>query len=107
MKPIYIVIAASLLTLAFAPVSTVATHEETDCQLEAPPGTVVPVGDLYVNDRGSPAGTGLITGGGTWVYMEANDVAGLQLGGASAIGEEDPEAANQGICGHAPDMLIF
>ena len=38
-------------------------------------------GTLYIDDRGDPQGTGLLTGGGTWFYAEDNGAAGLQYSG--------------------------
>ncbi len=50
-------------------------------------------GTLYVHDRpgdGSPYGSGLFTGAGTWFYAESNNVPGLQLsGGTSVLDEAD------------------
>ncbi|MGB0652987.1 MAG: hypothetical protein ACPGQL_07280 [Thermoplasmatota archaeon] len=39
----------------------------------------IEVAGLYIDDRGDPYGTGFITGGGTWLYMESNGVPGMQL----------------------------
>lgn len=45
----------------------------------------IAIGDFWLDDRGDPVGTGLITGDGTWVYEESNGVEGLQVGGADEI----------------------
>lgn len=105
----YLLIAASLLAVAFTSVSAVATHETTDCELGSPPGEVIVIpsgesdirGDIYLNDRpgqGAPVGTGLITGGGTWIYEEFNGIPGLQT---------DDSTSSQEICGHESDLLHF
>jgi hypothetical protein len=111
MKLRQLLIAASLVSVAFAS-TAVATHDSPDCTLEDPPGEVVTVpasetgqaNDLYINDRpgeGAPTGTGLLTGGGTWIYEEANDIDGLQT-------DADADStSDQSICGHTPDTLIF
>lgn len=59
------------------------------------------VGTTYVEDRGED---GLVfVGGGTWVYLESNGIAGLQRGGVSLTGEEEP-CPDEEV---APDTLIF
>ncbi len=105
----YLIVAVSLLTVAFTSVSAVATHDESDCELGSPPGEVIVIptgesdtrGDLYVNDRpgeGAPVGTGLVTGGGTWIYEESNGIPGLQT---------EDSTSSQELCGHEPDLLHF
>lgn len=59
----------------------------------------IAVGDYWLDDRGDPIGTGLITGDGTWVYEESNGVEGLQVGG-------DAEIDKYVDCSD-PDTLIF
>lgn len=62
----------------------------------------VDVGPIWIHDRpgeGAPYGSGLETGGGTWIYEESNDVPGLQVGGGD---EDDAYVA----CAN-PDTLIF
>lgn len=96
-----VLVAVSLVGLAFASAPAVAEHDSTDCEVDPAPGETIEIEGLYVNDRGDPAGTGLLTGGGTWVYEESNDVGGLQLA------EGDPGAADQETCGHVGDTLIL
>lgn len=59
-------------------------------------------GPLWLHDRpgeGEPYGSGFVTGGGTWVYEETNDLEGLQVGGSAESGPyQDCEN---------PDHLIF
>lgn len=107
----HVLLALSLVTLAFGSMTVAADHSG-ECEMEDPPGevVVVPVSetgaaeDLYINDRpgdGAPTGTGLITGGGTWIYQESNGIDGLQT-------DADADStSDQFICGHEPDTLIF
>lgn len=50
----------------------------------------------YVDNRG--------TAGGVWIYLESNNVAGLQSGGESPLGDEDPCVTTDPA---GPDTLIF
>ncbi len=62
----------------------------------------VAIEGYYVDDRpgdGTPWGSGLLTGGGTWVYEESNGMPGLQVGGE---GETEEYAGCEN-----PDTLIF
>jgi PKD repeat protein len=62
----------------------------------------VGAGPLWWHDRpgeGEPYGSGFVTGGGTWVYEESNDIDGLQVGHA------DEDAAYRDCVN--PDTLIF
>lgn len=112
MKLQHVLIALSLVTITFGSLTATATHDESDCVITEPPGEVIVVptgdtgaaGDLYINDRpaeGNPTGTGLVDGGGTWIYEESNGIPGLQTH------PEDDTTSNQQICGHEPDTLIF
>ncbi len=64
-------------------------------------------GTIYIDDRpGDNIPVSLVgfTGGtGTWVYLETNNVPGLQAGGASLIEEVDGDFPG---CTNA-DLLIF
>jgi hypothetical protein len=53
-------------------------------------------GTVYVDNRG------FLLGDGAWIYLETNNVAGLQRGGTNLLGESDPcqESLN-------PDRLLF
>lgn len=113
MKLRSILIAASLVSIALASGTAVASHDSTTCELEDPPGVIVATiptsqtgqaGDIYINDRpgdGAPTGTGLFTGNGTWVYEESNGIPGLQ------INQDKSDPGQQEICGHESDTLIF
>ena len=97
---------ATLSLIAIAPFG-VSTHDQ-GCVLSVAPGTTIAIGDVYLNDRhtpNNPPGTGLLAGGGTWLYIESNGILDLQLGGSSPIGDTDPEEGQ--LCTHAPDTLIF
>ncbi len=99
---------AMTLALALFAFTGVGSAAEEPCTVtSADPASVITVGDIYIEDRdgaGVP-GSGLIVGGGTWVYQESNGLPGLQRGGSSAIGEED--SVNDETCGAMPDTLIF
>lgn len=80
-----------------------ATASATECGDEA---TLDIAGTFYVDDRGDPVGTGLLTGGGTWLFMESNGESGLQRGDTNSPipGSADADYAH---CSDNPDTVIF
>jgi hypothetical protein len=115
MKLRAILVSLSLAAVGLTATTGLATHEDdtSDCTIADPPGVVVTVplgddngdGDLYINDRpgeGAPPGTGLLTGGGTWIYEGSNGIDGLQTDPGPA-----DSTSSQNICDHDPDTLIF
>ncbi len=102
--------------LALAPGVSIATHEGPDatCTMDEAPGEVVAIGDdpttdeeeetLYVNVREEPALD-------VRLYMEDNDIEGLQAGGPNPtqanLDEGYTDSGWQNLCGHDSDMLIL
>lgn len=80
------VIGAALLVPA-------AGHAVEDCN-----GSVRTIANTaYIDDRG-------VTNNGIWIYLESNDVPGLQSGGESPLGDADPCVTTDPA---GPDTLIF
>ena len=71
-----------------------ATHDQGSCEPQV--REAVAIGPLYVDPRSETD---------VWLYLESNEVAGLQAGGEQVLDlwEDDVFTPN---CGHGPDTLL-
>jgi hypothetical protein len=99
MKLRHVLLALSLVTVAFSSVSGVATHEESECTPTASEPTAEAGGvAVFVDEVNS---NGYLYS--AWIYQESNGLDGIQ--------RQDSYTEAQGLsdetCGHGPDTIVF
>ena len=91
----------ALLAVSFV-APFVAADSTGDCDSKGTPALgIVNIGDTaYVDDRNYALGNGI------WLYLESNNLAGLQRGGSSPVVPDDNEICTDTSV-NGPDQLIF
>lgn len=99
MKAIHLLLALSLVSVAFASATVGADHETTDCTPTASEPTAEAEGLAVFVDE--VASNGYLFS--IWVYQESNALDGIQREDSytNAEGQTDEN------CGHGPDTIVF
>lgn len=99
MKATHLLLALSLVSVAFASATVGADHDSTDCEPTASEPTAEAEGLAVFVDE--VAGDNYLFS--IWVYQESNDLDGIQ--------RDDSYTQDQSLtdenCGHGPDTIVF